>query len=356
MSNKFKIFSVILIMISIMFFGNINNVDADTSYNVSDGYAACYYYGFYDYNEDVVDAYGRHPGDEGYDPSGMEGYSTGDYYSVYIYAYKDADWNSNKRVWAELYLQENVQEQNLEYGALISQYKTNIDNHNEVFVAENIWDRFNSDGTYKCPSQIYAYKTMVSLSGCPRNVADGDTCATLINSPEHSSISNENGNFTVTDPQPGGWRNFYIDTHDTVVDENNPNAQHTNTDLIDMIKKAITGDSLDKLEPGTACTILKSNTVILAILKFIIWAICVGAIVVLIIMTMMDFVKAITGSDDTGLKKAFQRLIKRVIATVILILLPLLLTFIINIANDNLSEVGEVKIGADGEPYCGIVE
>ncbi len=351
-----RILGVLIVFFSTFMFVNIDNVKADTSYSTSDGHAVCYYYGFYDYNsgDDAVDAYGRHPGDPGYDPSTIEGYSSGDYYSVYIYAYKDPNSNDAKRVWAELYMQENVQEQNLKPGALISQYKTNIDNHNEVFVAEKIWDKFNYRGTYRCPRQIYAYKTMVSLDGCPRNVAEGDSCATLVNATDHSSISQEGGNFTVTDPQVGGWRNFFIDTHDRVVEDNNPHAS------VDSYKDKIKiwGDnaSYDSQydDVGDPCKTISSNKWLVKLLNSLLWFIAIAALAIFLIMSIMDFIKAITGSDDANLKKAFKNLAIRAIVVVILFLLPALLSAIINFLNESLGQEGTYKIGSDGNLYCDI--
>jgi hypothetical protein len=60
-----------------------------------------------------------------------------------------------------------------------------------------------------------------------------------------------------------------------------------------------------------------------------------GAIIMLIFLVSIDFVKAIAASDDDGLKKAFEKSKKRLIGLIILFLLPALLDMIINFINNN---------------------
>ena len=77
-------------------------------------------------------------------------------------------------------------------------------------------------------------------------------------------------------------------------------------------------------------------------------------IILIVVMTAIGFIKAIVGSDDEKLKTAFSHLITRLIVVFILLLLPMLLTFIINIVNDNIG--GTVKVGANGDVFCEITK
>jgi len=52
----------------------------------------------------------------------------------------------------------------------------------------------------------------------------------------------------------------------------------------------------------------------------------VGAPILLIVMMIIDFLKAITGNDSDALKKSGNNAIKRVLATVILLMLPLVVS------------------------------
>ena len=72
-------------------------------------------------------------------------------------------------------------------------------------------------------------------------------------------------------------------------------------------------------------------------------------------MTMIEFIKVITASDEDGLKAAFKNTVRRIIAAIILLLLPMFIIWILNIANDSrmkTDEFGDPVIGEDGSPLC----
>jgi len=52
-------------------------------------------------------------------------------------------------------------------------------------------------------------------------------------------------------------------------------------------------------------------------------------------LSTFDFIKAITEKDDKDIKKAFTRLIKRLVCAVILFFLPVILNFLMNMITDN---------------------
>lgn len=101
---------------------------------------------------------------------------------------------------------------------------------------------------------------------------------------------------------------------------------------------------------GDACGFIDTN--LRDLLNRIFWYISIAGIVLLIVMTAISFIKAITGSDDEKLRDAFKHLLIRAIAVVVLLLLPVILTAIIDIINNNSG--GEVIIGADGNPTCSV--
>ncbi|MCI9110480.1 MAG: hypothetical protein HFH47_01555 [Bacilli bacterium] len=88
------------------------------------------------------------------------------------------------------------------------------------------------------------------------------------------------------------------------------------------------------------------------LISTILWIIDIIAILILIIMTMINLIQAITGSDSEKFKDVFKHARVRIIAVVLLLLLPVLVGGIIDLINDNAD--GEVKIGADGKPFCDI--
>lgn len=82
------------------------------------------------------------------------------------------------------------------------------------------------------------------------------------------------------------------------------------------------------------------------------WIIDIIAIILLIIMTMVNFIQALTGMDDEKLRNTFKYLRNRIVAVVVLLLLPVLVGWIIETINENSG--GVVMIGADGQPFCGV--
>ena len=62
--------------------------------------------------------------------------------------------------------------------------------------------------------------------------------------------------------------------------------------------------------------------------KALFYALIIG-IVLTIVLGTIDFIRAVTGMSDDGMKKAWQRFIKRIIALAVLIILPALVVFIL---------------------------
>lgn len=72
----------------------------------------------------------------------------------------------------------------------------------------------------------------------------------------------------------------------------------------------------------------------------------IGAIILVLTMSV-DFVKAISSGDADIMATTFKRCKNRIIATIILLLLPILLNFVIDIVNNNVikTKTGKIKIG-----------
>lgn len=101
---------------------------------------------------------------------------------------------------------------------------------------------------------------------------------------------------------------------------------------------------------GDPCNLI--NNSITNLLKSIFLLISVVGIILLVAMTAISFVKAIVASDDNKIKDAAKGLKTRIIVIIILLILPALLSFIINIVNNN--STGEIKIGSDGKVFCDV--
>lgn len=96
------------------------------------------------------------------------------------------------------------------------------------------------------------------------------------------------------------------------------------------------------------------NTKLTNLLKSIFLLISVVGIILLVAMTSISFVKAIVASDDNKIKDAAKGLKTRIIVIIILLILPVLLSFIINVVNSN--STGKIKIGSDGKVFCDVTK
>ncbi len=88
------------------------------------------------------------------------------------------------------------------------------------------------------------------------------------------------------------------------------------------------------------------------ILHKIFFGISIAGIIILVVMTAISLVKVITASEDEALKNFFKGLWKRLICLIILLLLPMIVTFIIQLVNNVAPSLG---IKSDN-PLCNITE
>ena len=80
--------------------------------------------------------------------------------------------------------------------------------------------------------------------------------------------------------------------------------------------------------------------------------ISVGGIIILVVMTSISLVKVITASEDDALRNFLKGLWKRIICLIILLVLPVLVTFIIQLVNNVAPSLG---INSDN-PLCNVTE
>ncbi len=101
-----------------------------------------------------------------------------------------------------------------------------------------------------------------------------------------------------------------------------------------------------------ACLLIKGPVQEFLNILFII--ISVVGIILLVIMSAAEFVRVITGSEEEGIKTAFKHTIIRVVCILILLILPMLVSWLLTVINENFS--GDYEIGSNGEPLCEIGE
>lgn len=88
------------------------------------------------------------------------------------------------------------------------------------------------------------------------------------------------------------------------------------------------------------------------LLHKIFFGISVAGIIILVVMTAVSLAKVITASEDEALRNFFKGLWKRLICLIILLLLPMIVTFIIQLVNNAAPGLG---IRSDN-PLCNITE
>lgn len=127
----------------------------------------------------------------------------------------------------------------------------------------------------------------------------------------------------------------------------------TNQDMIDEIKDRANKQKKDQEngnigideESTPSCSDVLGDK-FSKFLKSIFVFISVGGIILLIILMSFDFIKVITSSEDNAMSEAFKRVRNRVLAVILLLLLPVLVNFLIGIINNNLHmEDGKITVG-----------
>ena len=131
-------------------------------------------------------------------------------------------------------------------------------------------------------------------------------------------------------------------------DNDTANIEVDPSKIIDWANKYGYSNSINAV--GDPCDIIDGE--LSNLLNTIFWTISVIGIILVVVMTALSFIKAIVGADDEKFRDAFKHLLTRIIAVIILLLLPMILSFIITLINDTAG--GEVTIGSDGNVFCDI--
>ena len=329
---KKYLFSV-FVLFCFIFLG-INDVKAE-EIETSDGYAKCIYTG-------VISE--QNP------PSPEEAYRTS--VSVAIRVYRDSD--GVVRSYANLMASDTYL---ASWNGVPNLYNRQILNYEDLFyhASDKLFPTFG-EGGWKCPKYIW-----VDIN--PENPAAGSHVY-LNNSNGGSSLA-LNSNFSETASVAGTFNSdedyeAFIESTDIGIPEGEisvtPGGEHggtgTKVDPGTITEWAQNNgyDNIDSL--GDPCSIINGN--LKDILNFVFWLISIGGIILIVVMTALDFIKAIVGSDDAKLKDAFSHLITRIIVVIILLLLPMLLNFIITLVNN--SSTGQVQVGPDGDIFCDVTK
>lgn len=220
-----------------------------------------------------------------------------------------------------------------------------IANYDDIFhhADTQLYDKFHDNNGWKCANDVYAYTGNASKIYLSIGQKDGATHLKLVD--DESEIVNEDDESFNSDSD----YEDVIDVDDKYDDNDNSGGSVDTSVIMDW---ANIENEYDLGDVGDPCSIINTN--LKNLLSNVFWFISIAGIILVVVMTAISFIKAIVGSDDEKFKTAFSHLITRLIVVFILLLLPMFLTFIINIINDNMG--GTVKVGADGDVFCDITK
>lgn len=126
------------------------------------------------------------------------------------------------------------------------------------------------------------------------------------------------------------------------------------TDDISPDEVVANEEGINEASVGTNnCDIIPDS--IIDFLNTLFLIIQVIGIILLVFMSMIEFIKALTAADDDGLRGAIKNTFRRIIIAILLLILPMFIIWILNIANANAyetNEFGKRVIGEDGNPLC----
>ena len=132
--------------------------------------------------------------------------------------------------------------------------------------------------------------------------------------------------------------NYGTDETSTTKEIENKRQHGSNKDLIPYIMKAYShlgNEDYGISNDGTiTCSALLGPDNIKLIHDILLFM-CILGIIMVVVFGIMEFIKAISSSDDDALAKAFKRLKVRLISIIILLILPVFVNLVLGLINDN---------------------
>ena len=336
MNAKLKIFLTFILMFGILFI-NISGVNADTQPITCDYGIICNYS-----LPGISDVAGGH----------LIGGST-----LIIY-YQCGDKSKNLAECSSFVSAGYASTTSLDIGAMLEAGGNTTDelgfqNYNDFFhKTDSFQENFKTNNKFKCPQLYYRgdkirgielfYPTNLPAMGI-RNLSDAvlkeNECINQNESVDWNKVEDdaEKGALSAEEERYNG--ELGNDIREGILVDTQKIIDWANAE----------GYEVDSL--GDPCSII--GPTLQKMLQTAFWIISVGGIILLVVMTAISFIKAITGSDDEKFRDAIKHLFTRIIVVIILLLLPVLLSFIITLINNSIGE-GEVSVGADGEIFCDV--
>lgn len=247
------------------------------------------------------------------------------------------------------------------YNSVISDYfNCSISNYNDLFhhASTELMAYYRHNSWY-CNPQIYVNlddienPTSASISMIPQS---GYTKVSL--SSDYSSTSNSAVTFDSDDDTNDDFATIRSEAWEEHVEDQEELAEQetgvsTTSDGSIIAKIAAWGNSVLGLDydlDSDSCSLIGSD--LREFLSDVFFYMSIIGIVILVVMTGINLVKVVTAGEDDALKNFMKNLWKRIVCLIILLVLPVLVTFIIQVVNGVANIWG---VNSD-DPLCSITE
>ncbi len=131
------------------------------------------------------------------------------------------------------------------------------------------------------------------------------------------------------------WQNLDVETASSWVKFSNP----TDEERLEQIKNAANKSEILKIHSNNSsdvsCNVILGNS-LSNFLKNFFLILCVVGILACIVLTILDFISLVNSGEDDGFSKNFKKLRIRIILIIVLLLLPMLINWFIDFANNHL--------------------
>lgn len=310
--KKNKIF-YLLLLFTIGFLLNFTSVYAETI-TTQDGMARCVYYGS---NSKI-------------------------FVSVVIRIYKDT--TGTVRSYANMRCSENYTiKQDVTQDTMNN---CSISNYSDLFynASTKLYPAFYNEQSkqWQCPSEIYVDDEENNLGVY---LESGNGRKKIVKDTSRSSVTQTEGSFDSNDDQE--------DFSQTTISEYIEKVKDLSSSELDInkIKEYYNKDNTQKYKSDVdSCALISGD--VQTLLHDVFLYICIAGIIILIVMTIINLIKVITGADENLLKNFAKSLKTRIICLIILLILPTIVTFAIQVINGQASAFG---FNADN-PLCGITK
>lgn len=209
-----------------------------------------------------------------------------------------------------------------------------------------MYDHFRSNSGWKCKDEVYVY--MTSLGTDVKVYMTADECNERNPGRKCHSMTLSNEAVSQVAGSVSGDAFNHIDPESGAGDESSVSDEAIINSIFNW---GNSDDSTKYSDEGVdPCALI--NGEIRQILHDVFLFISIGGIIILVVMTSISLVKVITASEDEALRNFLKGLWKRIICLIILLILPVLVTFIIQLVNNVAPSLG---INSDN-PLCNVTE